>query len=80
MKKTITLLMMALALAWMLPQAIGQNLMINAGVEQWDDPNNPTDWDKVESTSQEAVTVHEGTYSAAHTSSDGGTQDFHQVV
>lgn len=79
MKKIFTLFMMALVMVWALPVSQAQNLVLNGGVEQWDDPNNPTDWDKAESISQETGTIHEGTYSAGHTSASG-TQDFQQNV
>lgn len=57
----------------------GQNLVQNGDLESWDDPNNPTNWDKIESISQEDVNVHGGTYSAMHTSADA-TTDFMQDV
>lgn len=54
-----------------------QNLMTNGDLELWDDPTTPTSWDKAESTEQESVTVHGGTYSAKVTA---GTTDLQQNV
>ncbi len=57
-----------------------QELVVNGDLELWDDPNNPTSWDKAESISQATTPIHGGTYSAGHTSSDSGTQDFQQNI
>ena len=57
----------------------GQNLMLNGDLEQWDDAQNPTDWDKAENIEQEMTNINSGTYSAKHISASG-TKDFQQVV
>ena len=56
-----------------------QNLMDNGDLEAWDDPNNPTGWDKAENINQSDVTIHGGTYSAEHTSASS-TKDLQQEV
>ena len=56
-----------------------QNLVLNPGMENWDDGSNPSDWDKVENTIQESSNIHGGSYSAAHISASG-TKDLNQVV
>ncbi|MBE9490143.1 MAG: T9SS type A sorting domain-containing protein [Bacteroidetes bacterium] len=55
----------------------GQELLLNGDFESWDDPTSPTSWTKAESTDQESVEFHGGTYSAKHT---GGTSDISQTV
>ena len=62
---------------------IGQNLVVNGDLEQWDDANTPTGWDLTENISQEATEVHGGSYSAAHmsaTSSQKFRQDIQGIV
>ena len=54
-----------------------QNLLLNGDFEMWDDSNTPTSWTKVESITQESVTLHGGTYSAKHV---GGTKDLGQYI
>jgi hypothetical protein len=67
------------AIALMPFVGMGQQLMQNGDLESWDDANNPTNWDKAESISQESTVIHGGTYSAAHESASG-TQDFQQNI
>jgi len=55
----------------------GQELLLNGDFESWDDPASPTSWTKAESTAQESVEIHGGTYSAKHT---GGTSDISQTI
>lgn len=57
-----------------------QELILNGDLEAWDDPNNPTSWNKAENITQAASPVHGGSYSAQHTSSSDGTQDLQQDV
>jgi len=54
-----------------------QEVMVNGGFENWDDPTTPTGYSKAENTAQESVEVYSGTYSAKHT---GGTKDIAQTV
>ena len=56
--KNIYLLMMLAALI-AIPAGIShaQNLVLNGDLELWDDPENPTDWNKAESISQEITPV-----------------------
>jgi hypothetical protein len=56
---------------------IGQNMVVNGDMEQWDDNTTPTGWAKAENISQETTNVHGGTYSAAHESASG-TKDLQQ--
>ena len=79
MKKIYFLIMLAALIAIPVGITHAQNLVLNGDLELWDDPANPTDWDKAENISQE-TTVHSGTYSAGHTSSSDGTQDLQQNV
>ena len=79
MKKIYFLIMLAALIAIPVGITHAQNLVLNGDLELWDDPANPTDWDKAENISQE-TTVHSGTYSAGHTSSADGTQDLQQNV
>lgn len=58
---------------------IGQNLMVNGDLESWDNATTPTGWDVIDNISQEATTVHGGTYSAAQMSQDA-SQKFRQDV
>ncbi|MFK5856465.1 MAG: choice-of-anchor J domain-containing protein [Bacteroidota bacterium] len=59
---------------------IGQNMVVNGDLESWDDPTTPSNWDHVESISQESTIVHNGTYSARQQSADD-TQDFgHEYI
>ncbi len=51
--------------------ALGQqNMVVNPGMEEWDDATTPTGWDKHYNISQESTIVHSGTYSAAHESAE----------
>ncbi|NCD43281.1 MAG: hypothetical protein EOL88_14505, partial [Bacteroidia bacterium] len=59
--------------------SLGQNLVLNGGVELWDDAQNPTDWDKAENIEQSTAVIHSGTYSAGH-SSASSTKDFQQQI
>lgn len=79
MKKIYFLIMLAALIAIPVGITHAQNLVLNGDLELWDDPANPTDWDKAENISQE-TTVHSGTYSAGHTSSADGRQDLQQNV
>lgn len=58
---------------------LGQNLVQNPGMENWDDDSTPTSWTKAENISKEAVNIHGGTYSAAHMSASS-TMDLSQDV
>ena len=58
--------------------SFGQNMVLNSGFESWDDPNTPTDWVLAQNISQESSTIHDGTYSAGHTSD--GAKKLKQVV
>ncbi len=55
----------------------GQNLVVNPSLENWDDANTPTGWDKAENITQESTIVHSGTYSAKHNAD--GTKDLSQT-
>jgi hypothetical protein len=58
--------------------AFGQTeILVNGDLEAWTDANTPTGWHKLESITQDADSVHGGTYSAKHV---GGTSDFGQYV
>jgi len=77
-KKLYTLL--AFALVAMTPLfSNGQNMVQNPGLEQWDNPTTPTNWDKYYNISQESTVIHSGTYSAAHTS-DASSQKLRQDI
>ncbi len=56
-----------------------QNLVTNAGLEEWTDDVTPVGWTKAENISKSDAMVHSGTYSAMQTSADG-TQDFQQDI
>ncbi len=58
--------------------SFGQNLVLNSGFESWDDPSTPADWALAQNISQESTTIHDGTYSAGHTSD--GAKKLKQVV
>lgn len=73
MKKFYTLIIIALI---SLP-LIGQNLVLNGNLEQWDDDTHPTGWNKMENIEKETTIVHNGSFSAKHT---GGTKDFGQYI
>jgi hypothetical protein len=80
MKNRYLLIIMTAAAMFIALPALTQNLVLNGDLELWDNPQSPTDWTKAENISQAASPVHSGTWSAAHTSSSGGTQDFQQDV
>ena len=69
----------AIVMAFMPFISHGQNMVLNPGLEQWDNATTPTDWDKYYNISQESTTVHSGTYSAAHTS-DASSQKLRQDI
>ena len=73
MKKLYTLLLMLFAFGI----SHSQEVMVNGGFENWDDPTTPTGYSKAENTAQESVEFYSGTYSAKHT---GGTKDIAQTV
>lgn len=73
MKKLYFLLLTLLTVSF----SLGQELMLNGGFENWDNPTTPTSYDKAESTAQESTEFHSGTYSAKHT---GGTSDIAQII
>jgi hypothetical protein len=73
MKKLYTLLLILFAFGI----SHSQEVMVNGGFENWDDPTTPTGYSKAENTAQESVEVYSGTYSAKHT---GGTKDIAQTV
>ncbi len=78
--KKITLWQLLIALFLIVSiNTMGQEIMLNGNVEDWDDATHPTNWTKVENIDQESVTanVHGGTYSAKHT---GGTKDLGQYI
>jgi len=78
MKKIYTLLViMAFMAAPFLSN--GQNMVENPGLEQWENPTTPVNWDKYYNITQENTTVHSGTYSAAHTS-DASSQKLRQDI
>jgi len=78
MKKFYTLLVVTAFLA--VPFfSNGQNMMLNPGLEQWDNATTPTDWDSYYNISQESTVIHSGTYSAAHTS-DATSQKLRQDI
>ncbi len=56
---------------------MAQNLVTNGGLESWDDPNSPSSWDVFENINQESIQIHQGSFSAAHTS-DESTKDLRQ--
>jgi hypothetical protein len=58
---------------------MGQNLVQNPGMENWDDDATPSSWDKAENISKETINIHGGTYSAAHMSASS-TMDLSQDV
>ena len=45
-----------------------QNMVVNGGLEEWDDATTPTGWPKHYNITQESSIVHSGNYSAAHES------------
>ncbi|MGB0260275.1 MAG: T9SS type A sorting domain-containing protein [Flavobacteriaceae bacterium] len=73
MKKIYTLLLILFTIGI----SHSQEVMVNGGFENWDDPSTPTGYSKAENTAQESVEVYSGTYSAKHT---GGTKDIGQTV
>ncbi len=80
MKQAYTIIGLALVMLMAAGPLSAQELVLNGGVESWDDPQTPSNWTKAENISQEMTTVHSGTYAAAHQSSASGTQDFQQDV
>jgi len=80
MKKLYILLTLSIFIMLPFSQMQAQELVMNGDLELWDDPTNPTDWDKAENIDQATDPVHSGTYSAQHKSSPDGTQDFQQNV
>jgi len=78
MKKIYALIVMTAFVA--LPfLSMSQNMVQNPGLEQWDNPTTPVNWDKYYNITQENTTVHGGTYSAAHTS-DASSQKLRQDI
>jgi hypothetical protein len=78
MKKIYALIVMTAFVA--LPfLSMSQNMVQNPGLEQWDNPTTPVNWDKYYNITQENTTVHGGTYSAAHTS-DVSSQKLRQDI
>ncbi len=78
MRKFYFLMVAALLMAapfW----SIGQNMVSNPGMENWDNASTPTDWDLYDNVSQEATTIHSGTYSAAQMS-DASSQKLRQDI
>ena len=74
MKKTLIMI----AIFTMVFMVWGQTeQLLNGGFENWDDTSTPSDWDKVESITQESTEIHGGNYSAKHI---GGTKDLGQYV
>ncbi len=67
------------ALAFLPYFVTAQELMQNGDLEIWANSNMPSDWDKAENISQEAVEIHNGSYSAAHESASS-TKDFQQDI
>ncbi len=59
--------------------SVGQNMVLNPGLENWDNASTPTDWDLYDNIAQEATTIHSGTYSAAQMS-DASSQKFRQDI
>ena len=59
--------------------SVGQNMVLNPGLENWDNASTPTDWDLYDNISQEATVIHSGTYSAAQMS-DASSQKFRQDI
>jgi len=57
----------------------GQNMVLNPGLEQWDNSTTPTGWDLFDNISQESTNIHGGTYSAAHMSASS-SKKFRQDI
>ncbi len=75
MKKVLIALLSVLFLTTF---ALGQTeILVNGDLEAWTDVNTPTGWHHIENITQDADSVHGGTYSAKHV---GGTKDFGQYV
>jgi hypothetical protein len=78
MKKIYALIVMTAFVA--LPfLSMSQNMVQNPGLEQWENPTTPVNWDKYYNITQENTMVHGGTYSAAHTS-DASSQKLRQDI
>jgi len=79
MMKKITFLGMMLLMFAFVRLGFGQEMMLNGGVESWDDATHPTDWTVVYNIDQEsdAANVHGGAWSAKHT---GGTKKLGQTI
>ncbi|HPE86409.1 MAG TPA: T9SS type A sorting domain-containing protein [Bacteroidales bacterium] len=79
MKKFTLTILIFIAGVCLTAASFGQNLVLNGGVELWDDAQNPTDWDKAENIEQSTAVIHSGTYSAGHNSASS-TKDFQQQI
>ena len=80
MKKRYIFMAMAISFSILCGTASAQNLMLNGDLEAWDNSTTPTNWSKAENVTQISDPVYGGSYSAGHTSSPDGTQDFQQNV
>lgn len=81
MKKTYILIVLVSLLTTV--SLIGQNLMNNGDLEDWDNSTTPTNWDLYDNVSQESTIVYEGIYSAAQMSADASQklrQDVYNIV
>jgi len=77
MKKT--LLFTILSIFLLSGAFIADAQVLNGDLEEWTDPNNPTDWTKAENITQATTPVHGDTYSAMHTSASS-SKDLQQNV
>ena len=57
--------------------SFGQEMILNGGLENWDDNTTPTSWTKAENTTKDATEIHGGSFSAKHV---GGTKDLSQTI
>ncbi len=79
MKRIYFLTLIATVFMMPLFSSAQSNMVYNAGLEEWDDANTPTGWNKYENISQESTIVHEGSYSAAQISASS-SKKFRQNI
>ena len=59
--------------------SFGQEMLLNGGLENWDNSTTPSDWSKAEVLTQESTEVHGGSFSAVR-NGGSGTKDFGQTI
>ena len=59
--------------------SFGQEMLLNGGLENWDDDTSPTSWTKAESLTKITTEIHGGSFSAVR-NGESGTKDLGQTI